>query len=575
MPSTDRGRQATLRKFRQEFVEGIRPYLVETYLAVYVRDGGGRKLDREFEDLRVLVYPDGRRLWPEDERFEEVAGECELVRIRITCHEKQVAAILSDAQIVGLLGGSRAGKSEVLAFWLLRQWLKRGPIVVDGVTRPGLYWWVGPTIKQAYKIGVKKLATIFPEALRGPMPSSYSANLTVTLVDGCLLEFHHAHSDGSNFKGEAIQAAALDEITTWKDVANYRIISDRTLDTGAPIAVGSTPMAGHWAREEIILRARDVDDVEHYEISQFDNPWISERWIWKKLQQTGALSQEQVMEIMAANDDIYARAEAAKAIITDPLVLRERFGVWTTDGLSLYSDFTIEHITKGRPSLPVGYVWLTDLAILAHFKRPDDDDEDKRDKKRVGGQDWNVNPMTTILGQVFGIPGRPKTWGLWIEDEVQTQGNVQRHALNLQRTYPRIAISCDATGALPGTHPAQGAIDSNTNAKIMREAGFDCRPCAWVPGSKGGSTPRNPSQVDSINLVCRLFKRMRLLVDVRCRMLIQGLETAQRASDGRILKVSGKKTDRLSSAPDALRYLVWRLFKNEWRKAAKSEKQAA
>ena len=75
----------------------------------------------------------------------------------------------------------------------------------------------------------------------------------------------------------------------------------------------------------------------------------------------------------------------------------------------------------------------------------------------------------------------------------------------------------------------------------------------------------NPRVIDSLNLCHRLFRQDRIIIASRVRPLINALDTQEARPDGGIAKVSGKASDRLSAATDALRYLVWAIFYKELR----------
>lgn len=541
--------------FIEEFDEAEATTLIRavTTLEVWDRGDEGLRLVESRPDIDVIIDPnDGRRWFSDDPGFAEVADGLETVEVSITCHTLQEQALLSPAKVVGLMGGSRAGKTQTLAWWLFRQWLLRGNGDGDRDS-PGLYWWVAPTLEKAYRIGCKKIAQVWPKRLRGALPrSERAADLSISLFDGARIEFHHAHAEGDNLKGEAPEAIALDEAASVKKIANWRILLDRTIDRRSQIAAATTPVGGHWIQSEIIRRARTTPEVTYVEVSQFDNPWAPEEEIWRGLEASGALSQAQIEEIRELPDSTLRR-EAAREKIEDPFVLRERFGVWASDGLALYSSYDAErHVVATTPDMD----WVTEAAVGARFHGH------KGYAGHVGGQDFNVNPMTTVVCRVFTHPETGK-WGLFVEDEVQTVGTIEHHCPRLKKRYAEMAIACDATGCFSRTNAAHTRHAATTTAKIMREAGFDARPPQMIRGK-----PRNPTVVDRVNLVNRLFYQGRLLVHKRCSDLREGLEGMVWASDGTPLKETGTKTDRLSSAPDALGYLVWRLFRREWTQRA-------
>jgi hypothetical protein len=107
---------------------------------------------------------------------------------------------------------------------------------------------------------------------------------------------------------------------------------------------------------------------------------------------------------------------------------------------------------------------------------------------------------------------------------------------------------------------------AQTPAAIMKRNGFDCRPCSYGEGGR----PKNPSRLDSISLVHMLMREGRLLIHAdRCRELIHSFEAEECDARGLPTKVSGTASDRLSGPTDALRYLVWALFGEEFARPVK------
>ena len=122
----------------------------------------------------------------------------------------------------------------------------------------------------------------------------------------------------------------------------------------------------------------------------------------------------------------------------DPVVRREVYGEWVADAVMAFEDFEAqrhvqEHAPEGRD--------VTSQAARRRWKTA-------RDVQFIGGQDFNINPMTTVLSRVIDPKGNgdPNDWILWVEDEVQTIGRIEKHCAHLRRRAPDIPVSCDATG---------------------------------------------------------------------------------------------------------------------------------
>lgn len=489
-------------------------------------------LVEERPDLDLLISPalqirKLRHKAADKDAWDREAATARLIDLPITCHAAQYEAISDDtSKVVGVFGGNRAGKTEAIAWWIFRKWLIQG-----GFGKR--FWWISPNWKQT-RIGVQKLCVrrgnsppIIPPELRTYFPKNErSIDQAIHMFDGARIEFHHGNGDGDNLKGYDIEAGVYDELTSIDKIENWRIGKARTMDSRGQVATASTPKQGHWARHEIVARARFSDDVSHVELTCFDNPWVSK--------------------------DEIARLIAADGGERDPTVRREYFGEWVADATALWPDWRPdEHIRVGDVWSPLD---INKLDITEQVARGFWDSNGTY--QYVVGQDFNVNPMTSVICSIFGDPDDPSTWGVLVVDEVQTRGNVLNHAAHLEKRYGTgVPIACDSTGALPGTHPSQGAKGSNTNALLLREAGFDCKPCYRRRG-----TPANPRVIDSLNLMHRLFRQGRIIVHSRCHALITALDTQEANPDGSIAKQSGALSDRISAPTDALRYLVWALF---------------
>jgi len=517
------------------------------------------KLTESRQDLDLLLDPVEEirviRTAENAEQFDHLAESARLVHIPITCHEAQVDPILSDAKIVGMLAGNRAGKTEVLAARLLRAWIKRG-----GKGR--VFWWVAPQRSQT-QIAVEKLCLfrganlpLLPPELWTHYPTNErSGDQSIRLIDGSKIELHHASGNGDNLKGKLVQEAVIDELCSIRDVKNWNTIIARTMEVDGTVAAASTPVRGHWARAMIITAAGNSEDTRSYQFSCFENPWAKRAYIERSI-------------LAAGGHD-------------DPVVRRDYYGEWSASDDALWPDYSPEmHLVQDAAiedvaelikagHLPATYRDLTARMVVGGWKG-------HTDATVVIGQDFNVNPMTGVICRIFGDPLVPDTWGLYIFDEVQVRGPVARYADRLSDLYPGAPISCDATGAQVGNHASQLAGSSaETSVKILREAGFDAVACNRRRVSDHKVKASNPSQIDSLNLCHRLFRQGRILVNKRCKALCLALDTQEAQADGRVAKDPGTASDRLSAPTDAMRYLIWKLFSKELRKLGKGKKKEA
>lgn len=499
----------------------------------------------------------------DDEGFDELAARCELVVITVTLHAAQLLALLSWASVIALLGGNRAGKTRIGLYWLIIRWVLRGS-PPQGAEPGGLFWIVAPNEKKAWKRLIA-LAGLLPRRLwTGSLPKTHRAQQRLRMIDGSTFEAHHAARDGDNLKSERVTDILFDEATASPDPGNLQQCLSRTAQNGGAVFCSTTPKAGHYIYTRIVLQApHSGGRIAVFHTDLFDNPWLTLARIFDLFIGDGTLTEAELVEqVLTAEDP----AAMCRAIVTNPTSLREHFGVWVAQGLRLWSDWTetiartctrsgqaraLERLGWAPPDgAPRQLANVTPIAAqaLSPWRRL------QPERLRVlGGQDFNINPQSTILAQVFGVPEDPSTWVLYVFDEIQTIGTVEAHGTKLRRQHPGLAIACDPAGDIP--RAKQEATEGDEAARL-RDMGFACHSCV-------GRGRRLQSQKPTLTLVHYLMKQGRIVVHLRCRKLLSALETQQAKPDGRIAKVSGSKSDRESSPTDALRYLAYALFRHE------------
>jgi hypothetical protein len=541
-------RDVRLEKIRTA-VEGAQLLHVKTTIEIYDRhpDTQDARLVESREDLDLLIDPaTGDRRMRTDAKdplaWDALADGAKLIHIPITCHPKQLGIILDDdTKVVGVISGSRAGKTHSIAYRLLRRWMQRGE-------RGASFWWLSPMWKQT-EIGIKKLIIgdgappVFPpELVRSYPKDQYQVKQYIELVDGSRVDLFQCGGKGDNLKGFAPKDIFVDELAAIRHRENWTVSINRLTTHRGTIAAASTPVGGHWSRADIVVRAQHSDAVVHHSISIFDNPWEHPDTI------------EELIDALGGHDD--------------PIVRREFYGEWVVSERHLWPHWnpedhlvqdheirTIADLVKaGR--LPKGYVDVTARAASGYW-------DGSRDAEYILGQDFNVNPMGTSVLKIFGLPDDRTTWGVFIVDEVSSKGSIQNHCEVLKRAYGgRYAgapVAVDSTGARVGTHPSQGATGSSTNRTEMRRAGFLAKACHRYRGK-----PMAPRQIDSLNLIYRLqIAKHRFLVHARCVKTCEGFDCQERAPDGRIAKEPNTHSDRISSLTDAARYGIWPLFMRE------------
>lgn len=518
------------------------------------------RIIEEREDLDLLVdrVTGERRLRSEVQdvaAFDALAVVAREVDIPIRCHRRQLPLILDRKhKVIAAFGGNRSGKTTAGVCWLVRQWILRGG-------KGAVFWWVAPS-REHTMIAVQKLITgevsdraqppafpLDPEtdrpllAVRWPEKGS-SRDQRIVMIDGSSIALHHASkSSGDNLKGKSVRAIMVDEGCAIVHRANWTVLIMRLVDSGGQLFVSSTPKGGHWLKEEVV--DQKSKSIIHTSLSIRENPWLGKKEV-----------EDQISMCKDANQ-----------------VKREIDGLWIGDQGSLWIHWDPQKHTYDDPSfnLPKDRTDVTAQAIRGFWRQSGNQymrSMSPQNTNFVGGQDFNFNPMTTVICKVFGDPSKPDTWGVCVVDEVQQwDSDAFKHGSWLKSekcrggrvSYAGIPLACDSTSCHPESAVKWSSRERNqsSSAKDLVRLGFDARPCMVSP--KGA--PVNPYLLDSISLMHQLMREGRILVHgTRCPQLLRALADQQVRANGLPEKVSSTASDRLSSPIDALRYLCWSLF---------------
>src|SRR5690606_27206399 len=86
--------------------------------------------------------------------------------------------------------------------------------------------------------------------------------------------------DGGNLKGISARSYYLDEGCEVDHIANWVVMLGRVLDSKGQVITATTPIAGHWLKEEVYDKGKTYenagpeDQVIALTFSCFRNPWI-------------------------------------------------------------------------------------------------------------------------------------------------------------------------------------------------------------------------------------------------------------------------------------------------------------
>jgi len=179
------------------------------------------------------------------------------------------------------------------------------------------------------------------------------------------------------------------------------------------------------------------------------------------------------------------------------------------------------------------YTDESDGQVYYSFRR---DEHVKEFEKRPGsifvGQDFNVDPMASVVGQVADNK-------FWILDEVYLNNSDTYKAANelTLKGYKGARIIPDSTGR---NRKTSGQSDFD----ILKKAGFVIE------------STYNPFVTDRVNNVNRLLQENRVVIHPRCKKLINDLEKVVWKNNE--LDQSGKNK-HLTHISDSLGYLLWKL----------------
>ncbi len=531
------------------------PRLCIVSLDTYERSEADRPILSDSEEIdRVLLDPTGelprmRRSDYEETDFDEATEGLPRLHITLTAHPKQAEFIRSvlrgDSKVNAVLSGSRAGKTYAMAQVAVALW-----VMIGG---PGVaIAWGAPSRKQtrfavnALCIGAPGSPPILPKEIVSYFPKSeMSSEQAIILSDGFRIDLHHCSGDGDNWRGNKYWGVLLDEITGYQRSENYSIALNRLGETGGPMVIGSTPKQNHWAKQ--MIYDREGSEIQLHSFSCYDNPWFPLKEI------------DRLIESMGGEDD--------------PLVKREVFGEWVTDGVACFPQWDPGLHTRTEDTRTLDALGLQDItkqACSAYWRVPGD-------CKLLGGQDFNERSHTTVVCGVGVRPGSdPGDWHNWILvalAEYQTGGYVEDHAVNLTKHLAEdfgsgpIPLAADASDAVRDYSSHTGLTNkSQSNSKILQSYGYEVK-APMYKRTSGRSVPHNPYQADSVNLINWLFRRGQIIVHSRCALLRRGLSELERDHRGGIAKVSapGSITDIISDPVDALRYAVEPIFGKRWR----------
>jgi hypothetical protein len=535
---------------------------------------------RRVPDLEALIDPVNRtrrlrhQLSPEGQAaFDDIKSRARLVDLPITCHEKQLSAILSNKLTTAAIGGNQAGKSFFLVFWFFRRWLMRGG-------QGHRFFWQADSIDKLFAQGIYCIAGqlaqgggVWPdELMRLPekgIPTG-SKKLRIDMIDGSVVEFKHGSGDGGNVKSATVWDYVIDELGEVKKIGNYKQACVRVMKTGGRVAVATTRVRGHWLEDEIFKKAAVSPQTTHLcEFDLFDSPFLTLARIYALFLNDSTLTVKQLEDVVLPAAD---KRSACLSVIKDPRSLREHFGIEVQGSRLMWPNWSDEFIYNSnerrhaelfvsRDGEAVRLVNITEAVLGTLWVKAN---REGRRFSRWVGVDANVRGHAVVL-ELFG-EGRSvaeavanvNTWTVLVVDEIQVDGTTQQLGEQIKKQVGLAPIFIDPTAAMTG-HVSRGSGDTN-DAAVLRRMGFDVQP---ANGARQDGKVNHLEQVPSRDAMSQLMAEGRLRVHERCVGFIEAMHKDVARPDGKIDKRSGvsSESDFLSGFSDAGRYGMWPLLR--------------
>lgn len=389
----------------------------------------------------------------------------------------QLRVMRCPARFVVWIAGRRTGKTEVA----------KAKIVAKAMEKArSLNYYIAPTYTQAKRI--------LWRSLKYQLPNEYvlavnESELTIELVNGSIIQLLGADNPQS-LRGPGPDFAVFDEFRWMSPDVWYEVIQPAMANSEGGALFISSPDGMNWAYD-LWLKGQDTDPLWR----SFQSTTLEGGWVRKA-------------EIERARGDLDAR-----------LFRQEYEASFEAMHGRVYANFH-------RAAFPQGNL---DAAVA------------DAGGELLIGQDFNVNPMATIIAQRVADECH-------VLDALEIPtSNTEELATELKHRYPgrRIVVCPDPSGRARKTSAAVGITDFT----ILERAGFEVR-----------ADSRAPLVVDRVNVVQSMLQsadgRRRLRIHPRATKLV-------RALDGLTYKEHTSQPDKstgLDHITDALGYLCWQEF---------------
>jgi hypothetical protein len=546
-------------------------------------------VERRPEDDLVIDLLTGERLRAKDMSAETWSSLCAIAAQRdcpLPVSRAQARLVLDDSgRHLFASGGNRSSKTTAGLIWLFLQWLRYG-----GPRRR--FWLVASKTEKAFellekfRVGDGDTRGLIPPELIVRRPASHRAsNLQTVLADGSLIELKPFIADpgAERLKSDKIVAALVTEAAHMPGKPSLTALEGRCLDLHGRLFLDSTPMPETFLLEDVVKPAMEFERLPPDDPRRATRAHKGAGWLFVAL-------------AVLANpwlDKAEVEAKLSGMDQADPSVRRDMFGEWVSNSGFLWRDYSAEKhqlAHEARDFKALGPVILADLGVSDHipitdrvvrhiFGRPSPHFRGMRatNQRYFGGMDVNFHPITALFLQVTAPkdskPDDRDSWHFWVFEQVYiTYGSTYELAEKINSTIFGRVLEPDARSSPFAGCGIVGDATSISRDHTVTKYGRDPVGCADVFGPKqidvraplyntnerGVLRGRNPNTFDSHLLTHRLLREGRLHISQRCDKLIDAF--MQQEDDGggvEPIKVSGTRSDRISSPMDALRYALW------------------
>lgn len=365
----------------------------------------------------------------------------------IALHQKQFEIFCDKSRFRVVVAGRRFGKTI----------LSKAEILSFAGENPGSnVWYVAPTYRMAKQIMWREMIKSIPKRW---IKSSNSTTLDIELMNGSIIGLRGADKPDS-LRGVEVNFLVMDEMQDIKPEAWDEALRPTLAKTRGRVLFVGTPKAYNYLYKLYMMGQRE-------ELKNFK--------IWKSWQ----------LPTITSPFIPVSEIESAKADM-DPRTFRQEFmaSFESVSGRVYYNFDRTSHVGdyKFNPDLPI---WI--------------------------GQDFNVNPMTSVIMQ------KQPNGEVWIVDEIYQQNSNTYSVCNeIERRYYRhtknTIIYPDPAGGSRSTARGESDLD------IFRERGF----------RRMKFRKQHPLVADRVNSVNKLLMgadgKIRLRVDRKCTHVIDSFE---------------------------------------------------